>query len=293
MNATFPLEEDHMSEPNVLKKESNQSRDIMVFILVMSLAGLENLIAEIIPELELGLIEVGISTFFFVPLALVILFNSWWAAFAAPIGEIVFSDFLLGEFGGLGEFEEVFLVAVGLYVAGRIVRDPKNRMQILVAGLLAYFISEMAATFIDILKVWVGVEELEAVEGLPESIVVLEMIDFAIEFVISGVLFGALPAMALTPRLHGKIEPLMGLRPRTSDDPVPAGADRTLWIIGAAFVVLATVIAIIAEAGVSIVEWEPEFLDTIGEWFIWVAIAAAAVVAVLVLVIRARSSESA
>lgn len=269
-----------------------QAKMIMIFILVMSLSGLENLIAELIPAPEIGLVEVGISSFFFVPLALVILFNNWWAALAAPIGEIVFSDLVLGEFGGLGEFEEVILVTVALFIAGRLVKDPKNRKQVLIAGLVAYLLAEVPATFIDIFKVWVGVEELEAVEGLPESVVVLETLDFAVEYVITGVLFGALPAMGLTPRLHGKIEPLMGLKPRTPEAPRQEGTGGKLAIYAVLGLIAATIIAVVSEMGFNIVEWEPEFLDTIGEWFIWVPIVLAAVVAAVVLFFRANRDSN-
>jgi hypothetical protein len=222
----------------------------------------------------------------------VILFYNWWAALAAPIGEIVFSDLVLGEFGGLGEFEEVILVTVALFIAGRLVKDPKNRKQVLIAGLVAYLLAEVPATFIDIFKVWVGVEELEAVEGLPESVVVLETLDFAVEYVITGVLFGALPAMWLTPRLHGKIEPLMGLKPRTPEAPRQEGTGGKLAIYAVLGLVAATIIAVVSEMGFNLVEWEPEFLDIIGEWFIWVPIVLAAVVAAVVLFFRANRDSN-
>lgn len=262
------------------------SRNLMIFVLVLSLSGLENLIAELIPELEIGLLEVGISNFFFVPLALAVLFNSWWAAFAAPIGEILFSDLLLGEFGGLSEMEEVFLTAFGLFLAARIVRNPKNAMQVLFAGLIGYGVMELAGTFIDIFKVLIGVEELEAVEGLPQSIFVLEGIDFAIEFIISGIILGAIPAMTLVPRLHGKIEPLMGLEPRRADEPTDPKADRMLVLIGIAALVIATALAVGAEMGLNALEWEPEFLESVGEWFIYVPLVLAALVASGVILIR-------
>ena len=92
-----------------ISRKMSQAKVIMIFILVMSLSGLENLIAELIPDLGVGVVEIGISSFFFVPLALVILFHNRWAALAAPIGELVFADLILGEFGGLGEFPEVIL----------------------------------------------------------------------------------------------------------------------------------------------------------------------------------------
>lgn len=273
---------------NAIQQQNVQSKIVMIFILVLSLSGLENLIAEIIPSIEIGPIEVGISNFFFVPLVLVILFNNWWAALAAPIGEIIFSDLILGEFGGLGEFEEVILVTVALMVAAYLVKDPKNRMQVLIAGLVAYLVAEIPATFIDILKVWVGVEAFEAVEGLPQSIVAVESIDLVIEFIISGVIFGALPAMWLAPRLHGKIEPLMGIRPRTPGDR-PVSTSMSLVIIGLLGVVASAIIAIVSANGFNLVEWEPEFLESIGEWFIYVAIAIAAVIAAAVIYVAATT----
>jgi hypothetical protein len=264
----------------------------MIFILVMAMSGLADLVAEIVPQIELGPIEIGISTFWFVPLTLCILFNNWWAALAAPIGEIVFSDLLLGEFGGLGEFEEVVLVTIALYIAGWLVKDVRSRRQLVIAGLLAYLISELPASFIDMSKVWFGVEEFEAVEGLPQSVFVIEMIDFAIEYVVTGIIFGLLPMLWLVPRLHGKIEPLMGIQPRSSEDRRDALPLATLVIIGLVGFVVAMAIANVSELGFNIIEWEPEFLDTVGQWFIWISIAVAAVVAVVVLVLRANQPRT-
>jgi hypothetical protein len=276
-----------------VEKQNSRAKTIMIFILVMALSGLADLVAEIVPQIELGPIEIGISTFWFVPLTLCILFNNWWAALAAPIGEIVFSDLLLGEFGGLGEFEEVVLVTIALYIAGWLVKDVRVRRQLIVAGLMAYLISELPASFIDMSKVWFGVEEFEAVEGLPQSVFIIEMIDFAVEYVVTGIIFGLLPTLWLAPRLHGKLEPLMGIRPRSPQDPRPAHTVVTLAIMIAIGLVVAGVIANVSELGFNIVEWEPEFLDTIGEWFIWISIVVAAVVAAAVLVIRARKPQPA
>jgi hypothetical protein len=277
---------------SVVKQENVQARNLMIFILVMALSGLADLLAEIVPTLQVGPVEIGISIFWFVPLTLVILFHGWWAALAVPIGELVFSDLILGEFGGLGEFEEVLLVTVALYLACRLVTDPKNRRLIVIAGLLAYLFSELPASFIDMLKVWVGVEEFEAVEGLPESVFALEMIDFAVEYIITGIVFGLLPTLWLAPRLHGTIEPLMGIKPRSPQDPPKEASNNRLVVYGIVGVVVAAVIALLAESGVSIVEWEPEFLDTIGDWFIWIAIVVAAVVAGAILFMRSRSSDA-
>lgn len=273
-----------------LGRRNTQSKVTMAFILMLALAGLENLVAEIIPTLEIGPIELGISTFFFVPFVLAILFNNWWVALAAPLGELIFSDLVLGEFGGLSEFEEVVIVPVALMVGAYLARDPQNRRQVFIAALVAYLVVEVPATLIDIAKVWIGVEEFEAVEGLPESIVAIESIDFLIEYIISGVIFGAIPAMWLAPRLHGKLEPLLGMKPRSPDDPQRLGTPA-MWIIGIVATLVAGFIAVIAEAGFNIVEWEPEFLDSIGGWFIWVGIVLAAIIAATVIFIARRSSS--
>ncbi|MBU6333766.1 MAG: hypothetical protein KGS47_05125 [Chloroflexi bacterium] len=259
---------------------SNRTRTLLAFMLVLALSGFENLIAELIPGVELGPIEIGISSFFFVPLVLVILFNSWWAALAAPVGELIFSDLVLGEFGGLGEFEEVILVTVALKLAASLVRNPRDRMQVLIAGLVAYGLAELAGTVIDILKVVIGVEEFEAVEGLPASIVVVEGLDFLVEYVVTGILLGALPAMWLAPRLYGTIEPLLGLQPRPGDGS-DADAPATLAIAVVVGVVISTLVAIVAAQGMTLIEWEPEFLESIGEWYVWVAVAISAVVALI------------
>jgi len=265
-----------------LSKQNIQAKVTMAFILMLALSGLENLVAEIIPELEIGPLEIGISSFFFVPLVLAILFNNWWVALAAPIGELIFADLVLGEFGGLGEFEEVVLFTIGLMVAAFIARDPKNRIQVLIAGLVGYLVIELPATFIDITKVLIAVEEFEAVEGLPASIFVVEGIDFLIEYIITGVIFGALPAMWLAPRLHGKLEPLMGMKPRSTDEKVNTN-NGAWWGLILGGTVVAGIIAVVSEMGFNLVEWEPEFLESIGEWWIYVGIALAAIVSGVVL----------
>ena len=288
MGSSYYGKEGYMGSSMSQQGVSQRSQQLMVFILVMALAGLENLIAEIIPELEIGLVEVGISSFYFVPLVLVIIFNSWAAAFAAPIGEIVFSDLLLGEFGGLGELEEVLLVGVSLYIAGRLVRDLTNRRQVAIAALLGFVLAEFFATVIDILKVWIGVEELEAVAGLPQSIVVLEFIDFGVEFVITGLLFGLIPTLYFVPRLYRKIEPLLGMKPRPQPDTETSGVPVAVWFIMLIAIGGATLFAILSEMGINLVEWEPEFLEVYGDGFIWLAIAASAVAVGVVLLIAQR-----
>ncbi|KUO58775.1 MAG: cell division protein FtsQ [Gracilibacter sp. BRH_c7a] len=269
---------------SLTQTQVNQSKTLMLFILAMSLSGLENLVAEIIPEFQIGPIELGISSFIFIPLVLVILFDNIWVALAAPIGEIVFADLILGEFGGLGEFEEVILLTMGLYLAGRLVKDVASRKQLIIAALVGFGFTELAGTMIDIGKVWIGIEQLEAVPGLPESIVALEGIDFLVEFVITGIIFGVLPTLYFVPRLYGKLEPMLGIKPREIDDsrnPLPIAVT-----IGAVIaVILGTTVAFISEMGINIIEWEADFLDKFGDNFIWVPIGIAALVAVITFIL--------
>ncbi len=197
--------------PNVT---ASSNKRMMVFILVLSMSGLENTIAELIPEPTAGPIELGISSFIFLPLALVFLFPYIEAALAVPLGEIVFTEFLLGEFGGLSEFSEVILITAFVYVAAQMVQDLTNPRQVFLAAVFAKIGSQIPAAMLDIGRVWIGAEELEAVAGLPESIVVIELVDMVPEAIITALIFGAIPAMYLVPALYGKLEPLLGIQPR-------------------------------------------------------------------------------
>ena len=71
-------------------------------------------------------------------------------------------------------------------------------------------------SLVDIGKVWIGVEEFEAVPGLAQSVVLVEGIGFLNDVLFSGILFALLPTLYLVPRLYGKIEPLLGIKPRQS-----------------------------------------------------------------------------
>ncbi|KPU42387.1 hypothetical protein OXPF_41720 [Oxobacter pfennigii] len=276
-------------ENSLVKNQNEQSKTVMLFILAMSLSGLENLVAEILPELKVGPLEIGISSFIFIPIVLCILFDNFWVALAAPIGEIVFADLLLGEFGGLGEFEEVIILTMGLFLAGKMVKDIKDRKQLMWAALIGFGFQEFAGTLIDIGKVWVGVEALEAVPGLPESIVIIEGVDFLIEFIVTGIIFGLIPTLYFIPKFYGKIEPLLGIKPRVFDN--SKSAIPPALIFGAVIsAILGTVISFMAEMGITIIEWEGEFLDKFGDNFIWVPIAVAALVVVSIFIFGRNKS---
>lgn len=267
--------------------------DMMVFILVMSLTGLQNAVTEILPEFSVGPLELGVGEFVFIPIVLVLLFRTYWAALAVPVGEIVFGEILLGEFDGLGAMEGLLLIPVCYYFAAKLLQDPENTRQLAIVVFLAEALEEFFATFIDIGKVYIGVEELEAVPGLPESIIVLEGVDFVTQMVITGIVFGVVPALYLYPKLHGKVEPLLGMEPFEGER--GASMRSGFSIAALAAVVVAFPLAFAAEAGSEVggavnVIWEPEFLDTYGQAFIAVPIVASAVVAAIVWYRAARAA---
>ncbi|WP_230198606.1 hypothetical protein [Halopiger goleimassiliensis] len=257
----------------------------------MSLSGLQYAVTEVIPEFDVGPLEVGVGDFIFIPIVLVLLFRTFWAALAVPMGEVVFEDILLGDFNGLGVMEDLLLVSTCFFFAALLFRDPDNRVQLALVVLIAEGLNEFLAMFVDIGKFYIGVEELEAVPGLPESIIVLEGVDFVVQMVVTGIIFGVIPALYLYPKLHGKIEPLMGMDPYRG---TPGGSmlegvsPKAALLVLVAFP-LAFAFEAAEEAGYGLnVVWEPEFMDVYGENFILVPIAVAALVALAVWGIAKR-----
>lgn len=266
--------------------ELNSGQKLMVFVLSMTLFGIANIVTEIVPDIRVGPVEIGISYLTFVPLIMVALFNPLYAALGAPLGEIVFVDLLMGDFSGIGELEGYLQLFLGLYIAGSLIRDPRNPRQLFMAGALVVIVDKLLSAIVDIAKVWVGVEDAELVPGLPQSILVLEGIDFVIALLISGILFGSLPAMALAPRLYGKIEPLLGLAPRDPGHPAPLAERGTAaFMLFALFLSFVSMIAaftsgIFDNFGV----WEPDFIEQYGARFLWIGVSAALIVLVALIV---------
>ncbi|MGW5878677.1 cell division protein FtsQ [Nocardiopsis terrae] len=266
--------------------ELNSGQKLMVFVLSMTLFGLANIVTEVIPEVRVGPVEVGVSYLAFVPVIMVALFNPLYAALGAPLGEIVFVDLLMGDFSGIGELEGYLQMFLGLYIAGCLVRDPRNPRRLFAASAVVVIVDKMLSAVVDIAKVSVGVDDAEFVPGLPQSILLLEGIDFVVALLVSGILFGALPAMALAPRLYGKIEPLLGLAPRDPGHPMPLAQRGT-----AAFMLLALFLSFVSMIAAFTSEifdnfgvWEPDFIEQYGDRFLWIGASAALIVLVALAV---------
>ncbi|WP_440112997.1 cell division protein FtsQ [Paenibacillus sp. QZ-Y1] len=263
------------------------SQKMMIFVLSMSLYGLSNMFTELIPKLQLGPIELSVEYFAFIPLTLCILFHPMIAALGAALGEVIFGELMLGQFGGLGELEKFITFSFAMYVAGRMVRDPRNRRQVGVAAMTGVIIHQFLSSLVDIGKVWIGVEQLEAVPGLAESVVLIEGVGFLNDVLFSGILFALLPTLYLVPLLYGKIEPLLGIKPRTPGMKYEgAGFFRPkLVLTGLLLLLLAFGAESLSEMDINFAVWETDYADQYGTAAIWLSIGVAALIAVVTLLI--------
>jgi len=269
-----------------------QSQKMMIFVLSMSLYGLSNMFTELVPGIKLGPIELSIEYFAFIPLTLCMLFHPLYAAIGAAVGEVIFGELMLGQFGGLGELEKFITFSLAMYTAGRMVSDPKNRRQVGVAAITGVAIHQFFSSVVDIVKVWVGVEELEAVKGLAESIVVIEGVGFLNDVLFSGILFALIPTMYLVPRLYGKIEPLLGMKPRERNMKYATGAwlSPKLVIFGTIMVMVALGSELLSESGWNFGDFEFAWAESNEESLIWLSMLVAAIVATTAIISLIRRS---
>ena len=270
------------------KQSATQSQKLMIFVLSMSLYGLATLFTELIPKFQLGLVELSVEYFLFIPLTLAILFDPLSAALGAATGELVFSEIMLGQFGGLGELEKFLTVTIGVYIAGRMVRDPSNRTMVGVAAITGTAAQLAMGTLVDIAKVQFAVEDFEAVAGLPESVFATEGFAFLNDLLFSGILFCLLPTLYLVPRLYGKIEPLLGMAPRTAASAV-AGLNPKALVVCALGFVCAVLAELAATAGMSLIDWEAEWAES--GTALALGMVTAAAVAVAALLVAKKNSE--
>lgn len=272
------------------------SQKMMIFVLSMSLYGLSNMFTELIPSLQLGPIELSVEYFAFIPLTLCMLFHPFYAAVGAALGEVIFGELMLGQFGGLGELEKFLTFSFAMYVAGRIVRNPQSRTQVGIAAMTGVIIHQLCSSLVDIGKVWIGVEEFEAVSGLAESVVLVEGVSFLNDVLFSGILFALLPTLYLVPRLYGKIEPLLGIKPREKSTRYEAAgvASPKLVLTGILLASVAFGAESLSETDWNFGEWDSGFAEQLGDGAIWLSIGAAAVVAIIVLLaMRAKKARTA
>ena len=269
------------------KQTMNQSQKLMVFVLTMSLYGLATLFTELIPKFQVGIVEFSVEYFLFIPLVLAMLFDPMSAALGAATGELVFSEIMLGQFGGLGELEKFITVTIGVYLAGRMVRNPRNRKMTGIAAMTGTSVQLILGMIVDILKVQFAVQDFEAVPGLPQSVFVTEGFACLNDILFSGILFCMLPALFLVPKLYGKIEPLLGISPRTEKTALE-GINGKVIVCSVAAFAAAVGAEMLAESGLPLIDWEAAWAESRGALAAGM-ITAVLIIAVLFLVIKKRA----
>ena len=272
---------------------SFDNRDMMAFILVMSLHGLQSMITELLPEFSVAGLGVEIGPFWFVAMSVVLLFRSFWACLAIPVGGIVFGEILIGDFSALGAVEGLVVITASWFFVMALVTDPTDPKQIAGLGFLAKAMEETAAWFIDVGKFYVGVEELEAIAWLPETVWATEGMGALVQIVVAGTIFGAIPTYFLYPRLRGKIEPLLGMQPVPGrDGPMFDRSAMKRLVAWVALLPIAFVVETLSETSGGLITFEPQFVETYGRAFLFVPIVVAAVLAFGVVFYRQRQVEA-
>ena len=217
------------------------------------------------------------------------LFDPLSAALGAATGELVFSEIMLGQFGGLGELEKFITVTIGVYIAGRLVKNPKNHVMVGIAAFVGTGAQLLMGTIVDILKVQFAVSDFEAVAGLPESVFATEGFAFLNDLLFSGILFCLLPTLYLVPKLYGKIEPLLGMQPRTKETGLGEISVKNIIVCLVAFA-CAIGAEMMAESGLSLIDWEAGWAES------GTALAAgmvvAAVIAIVMLMVMRKNADA-
>ena len=273
------------------KAAVTQSQKMMVFVLTMSLYGLATLFTELIPKFQIGIVEFSVEYFLFIPLTLAMLFNPLSAALGAATGELVFSEIMLGQFGGLGELEKFLTVTIGVYLAGRMVKNPQNIKMAGIASITGVTVQQLMGCVVDILKVQFAVDDFEAVAGLPQSVFITEGVACLNDILFSGILFCMIPTMYLVPKLYGKIEPLLGMKPRDEHSVIGnerVFSPRILCLCTLGFV-CAIAAELLAESGLTLLKWEADWAETKGAVIIGIVLAL--LVALLVLTVLKRNAD--
>ena len=147
-------------------------------------------------------------------------------------------------------------------------------------------------TVVDILKVQFAVEDFEAVAGLPESVFATEGFAFCNDLLFSGILFCLLPTLYLVPKLYGKIEPLLGMAPRTPASAVSGLSLKALLVCAIGFV-CAIVAEMAATAGMSLVDWEASWAESGTALAVGILVAAVVALAALLVIKKTGGKRAA
>lgn len=265
------------------KLTSNQK--FMVFILSMVIFGLSDLVTQIIPEFAIGPVEIRVPYFAFIAVSLAIIFDPISVALGSAFGSVIFGGLLMGNFGGVGEIEGFLQLSLAIFLGGIIVSNPKNKKQVFLAACVTVGVDKFIGGLVDIAKVFIGLAELEPVKGLPESLLIIQGFEFLNDFILAGILFGAIPAIYLVPKIYGKIEPLLGIKPRE-------GKVDIEWnkILNFKFIFIAIVASLISagaafldELDFNLINFELEFENLLGGNYIYLAIGISVIILFIII----------
>ena len=220
-----------------MKKAREMNLD--VFVLTMILYGLACLFSEMIPKVKFGFIELSVEYLLFIPFCISILLSPTAAGLGAATGELVFSEILIGDFGGIKEFNKFARIAFCVWLCGKLVKDIKSRKQVALSSIVSVAVDQFIHFLLNVTMVWLSLDNYKLVPGLPDSIVVIEGIACINDVLFSGILFCMLPTMFLVPMLHGKIEPLLGRAPREIGSEEKLNFSPKMIFIGIAVFVIA------------------------------------------------------
>lgn len=264
----------------ISQRSLTSNQKFMVFILAMTMFGLSDLVTQIIPEFSIGFIELRVPYFAFIAVSLAILFDPLSVALGAAFGGVIFGGLLMGNFGGIGEIEGFIQLSMAIFIGGMVVSNPLDKKQIFLASCLTVGIDKFVGGLVDIVKVFIGLAELEPVSGLAESVFIIQGVEFLNDFVLAGILFGAIPAMYLVPKLYGKIEPLLGMKPRIEKPEIEWKQILNFKVIVVSLVltVISAGAAFLDEMDLNLIDFEFEFENLLGGNYIYIAIGIAAVV---------------
>lgn len=256
---------------------SNQK--FMVCMLSMTIFGLADLVTQILPELSIGFIEIRVPYFAFIAITLAILFDPFTVSIGSAFGAVIFGGLLMGNFGGVGEIEGFLQLSVAIFLGGMAVSNPLNKVQVFIASCITVGFDKFVGGLVDVAKVLIGLEGLEPVSGLPESIFIIQGVEFLNDFILAGIIFGALPAMYLVPKLYGKIEPLLGMKPRKEIPKIEWSKILSVKVILVSIILglISAGAAFLSEMDINIIEFELGFEELLGGKFIYVAIIISAV----------------
>lgn len=276
----------------VKERKLTANQKFMVFILSMTIFGLSDLVTQIIPEFAIGPVELRVPYFAFIAVTLAILFDPFTVAIGSAFGSVIFGGLLMGNFGGIGEIEGFLQLSLAIFVGGMIVSNPSNKKQVFTAACVTVGIDKFIGGLVDVAKILIGLEALEPVKGLPESVIAIQSFEFVNDFVLAGIIFGAIPAMYLVPKLYRKIEPLLGMKPREERPAVDWSKilNVKVILIGLVLSLVSAGAAFLDEMDMNLIEWEFEFENLLGGNYIYLAIAIGAVA--LFLIVRHYTKKS-